>query len=49
MYFSYINQNACEKLNKRLARYKAKGYKWKKMIQKAYIDRVGLSATGYYE
>ena len=49
MFFYYNNQNACEKLNKRLARYKAEGYNWKKMINEAYMDRVGLSATGFFE
>lgn len=42
--------DACEKLNKRLAPIKEAlpGGTWKEWINKAYFDRVSLSATGFY-
>ncbi|XP_017011536.2 xanthine dehydrogenase-like [Drosophila takahashii] len=42
--------DACEKLNQRLAPIKeALPHKtWKEWIKKAYLDRVSLSATGFY-
>lgn len=41
---------ACEKLNDRLKYYKEEfpDLSWKEWINKAYFDRVGLSATGFY-
>ncbi|XP_055916968.1 xanthine dehydrogenase [Eupeodes corollae] len=42
---------ACEKLNARLKYYKEEfpDLTWKEWINKAYFDRVGLSATGFYK
>ncbi|KAJ3009322.1 hypothetical protein HKX48_008030 [Thoreauomyces humboldtii] len=42
--------NACEKIVKRLEVYRNETPKlsWEEMITRAYFDRVGLSATGFY-
>ncbi|KAH8352695.1 hypothetical protein KR084_005743 [Drosophila pseudotakahashii] len=42
--------DACEKLNKRLALIKEvlSHGTWREWIQKAYLDRISLSATGFY-
>jgi len=42
---------ACEKLNKRLQPFKDANPKgtWKEWVNKAYFDRVSLSATGFYK
>ncbi|XP_055838827.1 xanthine dehydrogenase isoform X2 [Episyrphus balteatus] len=42
---------ACEKINARLKYYKDQfpELTWKEWINKAYFDRVGLSATGFYK
>uniref|UniRef100_A0A336MDC5 Xanthine dehydrogenase n=1 Tax=Culicoides sonorensis TaxID=179676 RepID=A0A336MDC5_CULSO len=42
--------NACNIINQRLAPYKEKfpQEKWESWISKAYMDRVSLSATGFY-
>ncbi|KAK6183872.1 hypothetical protein SNE40_006452 [Patella caerulea] len=41
---------ACEKISKRLEPYKnEKGSTWNDWVLKAYNDRVGLSATGFYK
>jgi xanthine dehydrogenase/oxidase len=43
--------NACEKINERLEPYKAKNPngKWEDWVTAAYMDRTGLSATGFYK
>lgn len=42
--------DACEKLNQRLKPIKESmpNASWKEWISKAYVDRISLSATGYY-
>ena len=44
-------QNACEQIKERLSPYmeaKPKG-KWEEWVQTAYLDRVNLSANGFYK
>lgn len=43
--------NACETLKKRLEPYrtKMKGSSWEEIIRAAYMDRVNLSANGFYQ
>lgn len=43
--------DACQKLLKRLEPYREKytSEKWPEMINKAYFDRVSLSATGFFK
>lgn len=44
-------QDACEKLRKRLKPYKDlnPGGSWEDWVSAAYLNRVCLSATGFYE
>ena len=43
--------NACEKIRKRLEPYKSANPKatWKAWVKAAYLDRVSLSASGFYK
>jgi len=42
-------KNACEKLVERLKPYRSADFTWNEVVQKAYLDRVSLSATGFYK
>ncbi|RXG58486.1 Xanthine dehydrogenase/oxidase, partial [Armadillidium vulgare] len=46
-----FNQDACDIIKKRLEPYKIKmaDKSWNYWVQAAYMDRVPLSATGYYK
>ncbi|KAF9439068.1 hypothetical protein BGZ76_000550 [Entomortierella beljakovae] len=41
-------KDACEQLSSRLKPYRSKGLSWNEAVIQAYLDRVNLSANGFY-